>query len=130
VLVVDDNPETLEAARVLAEELGMTTVTAGGAEEALRILRSTGGIDGLLSDVMMPGISGIELTERARKEFPALRMVLMTGYSEKLDQGHVLPCTVIPKPFGRAELEDAFLLEERGRDAEIVHLYPKPAQHL
>jgi signal transduction histidine kinase/ActR/RegA family two-component response regulator len=130
VLVVDDNPETLEAARVLAEEVGMTTVTAGGAEEALRILRSTGGIDGLLSDVMMPGISGIELAERARKEFPALRMVLMTGYSEKLDQGHVLPCTVIPKPFGRVELEAAFLLEEHGRDAEVVHLYPKPAQHL
>jgi signal transduction histidine kinase/ActR/RegA family two-component response regulator len=130
VLVVDDNPETLEAARVLAEEAGMTTVTAGGAEEALRILRSTGGIDGLLSDVMMPGVSGIELAEQARKEFPSLRMVLMTGYSEKLDQGHVLPCAVIPKPFGCAELEAAFLLGEQGGDADVVHLYPKPARHL
>jgi signal transduction histidine kinase len=130
VLVVDDNPETLEAARVLAEEAGMTTVTAGGAEEALRILRSTSGIDGLLSDVMMPGVSGIELAEQARKEFPSLRMVLMTGYSEKLDQGHVLPCAVTPKPFGRAELEAAFLLGEQGRDADVVHLYPKPARHV
>jgi hypothetical protein len=57
-------------------------------------------------------------------------MVLMTGYSEKLDQGHVLPCAVIPKPFGRAELEAAFLLGEQGRDADVVHLYPKPARHV
>jgi signal transduction histidine kinase len=108
VLVVDDNPDTLEAARALAEEAGMTTVTAGGAEEALRILRSTVGIDALLSDVMMPGISGIELAEQARREFPSLRMVLMTGYSEKLDQGHALPCAILSKPFGRLELESVF----------------------
>ncbi|KQR77625.1 hypothetical protein ASG03_14590 [Rhizobium sp. Leaf341] len=108
VLVVDDNPDTLQAARALAEEAGLTTVTAGGAEEALRILRSTAGIDALLSDVMMPGISGIELAEQARREFPSLRMVLMTGYSEKLDQGHALPCAVLLKPFGRSELETAF----------------------
>jgi len=124
VLIVDDNTETLAAVRVLVEEAGTKVVTAGSAEEALRILRTSSGIETLLSDVMMPEVSGIELAEQAQKEFPALKIVLMTGYSERLDQGHSLPFAVLSKPFGPNELVAALSRHEEVRHANVVPLYP------
>ncbi len=80
VLVVDDDPEVRE---MLAEMLGLggyRVETAASAEDALRMLRGEA-FDAVLSDVRMPGMSGIELYEAVARERPALaqRFAFVTG---------------------------------------------------
>ena len=49
--------------------------------EALAILRRTPDIDVLFSDVVMPGMSGVELAQQARRIWPGLRIILASGYT-------------------------------------------------
>lgn len=80
ILLVDDNKDLLEMAEALLQDLGFEVVTAERAEEALEILRGQGDIAALLTDVVMPGMSGIELAVEARRMAPDLRIVLVSGY--------------------------------------------------
>jgi len=77
VLVVDDDDE-LRA--VIMDELGnsgVTPVPAADADSAIE--RIDGSVDVLLTDLMLPGINGVELIERARAQRPDLPAILMTG---------------------------------------------------
>jgi DNA-binding response OmpR family regulator len=63
-------------------EFGFTVVSAPGAEDALRILESSGQrIDLLLTDVVMPGMNGRQLAEAAELLRPDMKVLFMTGYS-------------------------------------------------
>lgn len=80
VLVVDDEPMVLSSfRRILAREHDVTT--ASSAEEALAILEGGATFDVILCDLMMPGVSGMDLHERLRARAPdqAERMIFMTG---------------------------------------------------
>jgi PAS domain S-box-containing protein len=82
VLVVEDE----EALRALSERQlkrhGYTVLTAANADEALRIFRENPSIDILLTDVVMPGASGSELTSQMVQERPGLKVIYMSGYTE------------------------------------------------
>ncbi|MRX10101.1 PAS domain S-box protein [Pseudoduganella sp. FT25W] len=80
VLLVDDQPEVLETAISLFSHLGYEVLAADNGEQALETLRSNPGIAILFSDVVMPGMSGVELGKAARQEFPDLKIVLASGY--------------------------------------------------
>ena len=80
MLVVDDEPLVLRSlARVLGRRWDV--VIADGGERALDILRGDPSFDAIVSDLMMPGMSGIELADCLAAEWPALRRhtVFMTG---------------------------------------------------
>jgi signal transduction histidine kinase len=80
VLVIDDEPMVLSSFhRILAREHDVTTV--GSAEEALELLEGGASFDVILCDLMMPGVSGMDLHERlaARAPDQAERMIFMTG---------------------------------------------------
>ena len=85
ILVVDDHFETLSVTRAMLENSGsdywVRTVPSG--EEGMLELRQAG-YDVLITDVRLPGISGIELVRRVRRTQPNLPVIMMTGYpSEK-----------------------------------------------
>lgn len=107
VLVVDDTPTSLEAARVALEDAVTAIHTARSGAEALELLEKHPQIDAMLSDIMMPGMSGIELAEKVAKMRPALRIVLMTGYSDKLEAGAKIAWPIVMKPFEQTELVKA-----------------------
>jgi CheY-like chemotaxis protein len=104
VLVVEDELQLREllCARLAAQ--GYAVLSAGDGAEALEVAdRHAGRIDVLLSDVVMPRVSGPELARRFQARFPGAAVVFMTGYAEEvvahhgaLDEGAL----VIEKPGG------------------------------
>jgi PAS domain S-box-containing protein len=82
LLVEDEDAVRLLASRVLTEQ-GYVVLEARNGREALGILeRPDHGVHLLLTDVVMPDMGGIELTERVRRDHPAVRIVYMSGYTE------------------------------------------------
>jgi len=108
LFVVDDNPEVRALTARLLERAGFQVQTAGSGHEALRMLeRSPKPIDLLLADVMMPGMSGSELAQEARRRYPGIRVLLTSGYTEAaaVQQGlWTGEVQFLSKPYTPAEL--------------------------
>jgi two-component system cell cycle sensor histidine kinase/response regulator CckA len=63
---------------------GLTVLQASGGEEALALVRRGDAPIGLLlTDILMPGMSGVELADRLERERPDVRVLFMTGYTEE-----------------------------------------------
>ena len=125
MLIVDDTPTSLEAALLTFEGEAVEVVTARDGISALQILKQQPELEALLSDIMMPGMSGIELAEAARRIRPDLKIVLMTGYSDKLEQGQIVDFPVVNKPFARQEVELAFRRTKQPRLDNVLPLFGK-----
>jgi signal transduction histidine kinase/CheY-like chemotaxis protein len=83
VLVVEDAEGLRALARRLLQRQGYTVLVAANAEEALRLFEQNASIDLLLTDVVMPGASGPELSRRLVERRPELKVVYMSGYTEE-----------------------------------------------
>jgi PAS domain S-box-containing protein len=117
VLLVEDNPQVREFADGLLADLGCKVISSESGEQALQQLRANS-IDLVLSDVVMPGMSGVELARHIREEQPGMPVLLATGYSDELLQ-RGSEFAVLGKPFGAADLSKAMaaLLAEEGEKA-------------
>jgi DNA-binding NtrC family response regulator len=82
VLVVEDADGLRELARRLLTRQGYTVLLAANADEALRLFEQHASIDALLTDVIMPGASGPELTAQLIQQRPGLTVIYMSGYTE------------------------------------------------
>lgn len=85
LLVVDDDEGMRENLQELFESLGYRVLTAAGTAEALKAMETTS-IDLLLTDYKMPGPSGVELIEIARRKRPKLRAILMTAFGDSFTE--------------------------------------------
>jgi PAS domain S-box-containing protein len=90
VLVVEDNAEVGRFSTQVLQDLGYETTWAANGAEALDLLgNNTAHFDAVFTDVVMPGMSGIELGTEIRRRFPLLPVVLTSGYSHVLaEEGH------------------------------------------
>jgi DNA-binding NtrC family response regulator len=79
ILCVDDEVAALEILREMLERAGHQPITVQNAEAALNVL-SRGGIDLLVSDYRMPGVTGLELLERIRESGLDVPVIMITGY--------------------------------------------------
>jgi signal transduction histidine kinase/CheY-like chemotaxis protein len=111
ILLVEDEPAVLLAAVRILSGAGYTVDAASDPSSAIGTLDDASkGIDLLLTDLVMPGLSGLELAEHARRVRPGLPVVFMTGYSrEFVNRQGAVPeeRPVLQKPFTRALLLDA-----------------------
>jgi len=110
VLLVEDDPAVRRLLTVLLEGSGYRVLAASSGDEALR-LADAGPlpVDLVLSDFVLPGISGVEVCVELRRRHPELRFVVMTGYAEIPPAGAAaLPegAELLGKPFTREQLED------------------------
>jgi DNA-binding NtrC family response regulator len=80
ILFVDDDPDVQVTFGQLLHADGYVVATAGSGEEALTRLAGRG-FDVLVSDIKMPGLTGLDVLERCRAMHPALAVILMTGYA-------------------------------------------------
>lgn len=108
VLVVDDEEMVRRlAARILLGE-GFRVLEAGGGEEAVRVLqRSSSRIDGVVTDVAMPGLGGRQLGATILRCWPRVRVLYMSGFPAKrmVDEGELDPTSpFIQKPFTAEQL--------------------------
>ena len=106
VLLVEDNGHVREFAQSLLEDLGYRVIPAATGEEALERLAATS-VDLLFSDVVMPGISGVELAQIARGGSPDLPVLLASGYSEEIVAGAGAAFEFVRKPYESCRLSAA-----------------------
>ncbi|MFD1610480.1 PAS domain S-box protein [Sphingomonas tabacisoli] len=100
VLLVEDNERVRDFARHLLDDLGCTVLNAANGEEALAILQQER-VDLVFTDVVMPGLSGVELAKRLRDTHPNLPVILTSGYSDEVVQGRAGSLEVVRKPYRR-----------------------------
>lgn len=81
VLVVDDERDLADLAAALLSGHGLDVRVAYGAREALQILAQDPEIDAVFSDVMMPGMTGLQLAEAIGCLHPSVKIVLCSGYT-------------------------------------------------
>jgi signal transduction histidine kinase len=106
ILLVEDNDEVGEFAAHLLGELGHDVVRAHSGEEALdRAL--TEGFDLVFTDVVMPGMSGLDLASRLAEVRPGLPIILTTGYSDEIARSGAGGRPVILKPYRPEALASA-----------------------
>ncbi len=102
VLVVDDNDMVRTLTRAMLESAGYTVLDAGGVTEALASAREHGGIDVLVTDLVMPDGDGFEIATHLSNLYPSLRVLYTSGYADMHWTGSFLP-----KPYSDSELLDA-----------------------
>ncbi len=108
VLVVDDEEALLELAEESLLDLGYRVLTAGNGQQALDVLTREANVDLMISDVIMPGgINGFELAERVTTDYPELKVLLASGYTEKVTTGENhkrFSLNMLAKPYSQEEL--------------------------
>jgi len=111
VLVVEDEEPLRRLTRRILESRGYRVLDAADGAEAIRVMASAPWrVDLILSDVVMPGMSGRELVERILPVYPWLRVLFMSGYTEDTILHHrvsELGMTVLEKPFTPDDLARA-----------------------
>jgi two-component system cell cycle sensor histidine kinase/response regulator CckA len=104
VLLVEDEAAVRELVRRVLESAGYRVLQADRPSEAERLLAEEEEVDLLLTDVVMPEMSGYELAARALKRRPELRAMFMSGYSHPGAGPQQVPGELLQKPFTTDEL--------------------------
>jgi PAS domain S-box-containing protein len=107
VLVVDDEPLVLRVTKRSLEALGITAILVSDVPSAIAALRTDRRFDCVLTDIVMPKLSGVALVEHIRKIRPDLPVVVMSGFpatAENPTPEALMGCPWLRKPFGRDEL--------------------------
>ncbi|MEO8160800.1 MAG: response regulator, partial [Arenimonas sp.] len=111
VLVVEDEPELLALAASLFRGIGYDVLTASnGADAQLLVQRDAAAVDIVFSDVVMPGMSGVQLAQWLRETHPRIKVVLTSGYAQPAllpEHASILDYPFVDKPYRLAELARA-----------------------
>jgi DNA-binding NtrC family response regulator len=108
ILVVDDEPGVREGLTLSLRPGGYRVLEAGSGEEALSLLRAEP-VDVVVSDHVMPGMTGLELLARIRDRFPDTARIMLTGHADlatavrAINEGEIY--RFLSKPCDRMELQ-------------------------
>src|SRR5690349_8304458 len=104
ILVVDDEEAVLRFVDRVLRDAGYKTAVATSGAEAIEVAKRVGPLGALVTDVMMPGMTGDELARMLRQTEPTLKVLYLTGYSDRLFKEKTMlwadeafldkPCTV------------------------------------
>lgn len=107
ILLVEDEDTVRRVTDRLLQKLGYEVLAASDAEEAIELFREHDEeLDLVLTDVVMPGLTGVEMAELLRRERPDMKFLFTSGYTSKELGGspQAPPEPFLPKPFSMAEL--------------------------
>ncbi|RWO60881.1 MAG: response regulator [Mesorhizobium sp.] len=107
LIVEDDESVRTLAARALERAGHMIDIAADGAQGLALIRAARGGYDLVVSDIRMPEMDGIQMANAAASLFPAMKILLMTGYADQRERAEELNgviVDVVQKPFTLAEI--------------------------
>lgn len=108
ILVVEDNIQVGEFAVHLLEDLGHDVVWADSGTAALQMFKARpGAFDLVFTDVVMPGMSGIELAQQLRRIAPEIPVILTSGYSDALSRDGTQGLPLLQKPYSMDSLAQA-----------------------
>ena len=110
LIAEDEDPVRALVARALEQDGHEVVATADGAEALDVLQREAGRFDLVLTDIRMPVMDGIALALATARDFPALPILLMTGYADQRERASGLEALirdVIAKPFTLSEIKAA-----------------------
>jgi CheY-like chemotaxis protein len=108
ILIVEDNLEVGRFANQILQDLGYQTTWATDAEQALALAGADAlAFDGIFSDVVMPGMTGVAMAKVLRQRRPDLPVVLTSGYSEELAESGYEGFEFLPKPYSADQVARA-----------------------
>jgi CheY-like chemotaxis protein len=107
ILLVDDEVLVRSGTAMMLDELGHEVIEASSGKQALEILADHPHFDLVVTDYRMPDMNGMELILEARKNIPALKAILMTGYEADDPRFADLQAGSLSKPFGLDDLGTA-----------------------
>jgi CheY-like chemotaxis protein len=116
ILCVDDNEQSLSIRKVMLETRGYRVVTCTNSEDALRVF-AAGGIDLVLSDLVMPGVDGAELIARIKRQSPQIPAILFSGSVKGYERDTVADVFLPKGMYSPAELLErirVLLVKKRG----------------
>ena len=123
ILLVDDDEEIAVPFEKLLRNIGLETNHVVSAADALKELKQSKQYTYLITDIVMPGMDGLELTKTVKNEYPDICIIVMTGYSAQYDYKDVVDAGAtdfINKPFNIDEIEAKIrrgIIERNTRDA-------------
>ncbi|MEW9855322.1 PAS domain S-box protein [Novosphingobium sp. M1R2S20] len=115
-LLVDDEDLVRMSTAAMLQDLGYTVIEAASAEQALALVQAGQKFDVLVTDHLMPGMSGMELVTVMRAERSQLAALLVSGYAD--DQGIDASLLRLSKPFRKDELGEMLARLSRSRRTE------------
>jgi two-component system cell cycle sensor histidine kinase/response regulator CckA len=107
VLLVDDDPMMLRLTELSLKMLGYPVLVAESGEAALAFARLNPAIHVLITDVILPEISGVELAEKLCETHPEVKVIYISGHARPLIESNgmrIKPAHFLQKPFSPAEL--------------------------
>lgn len=120
VLLVEDHADVAVVAADLLRELGCKVVNASSGEAALEVLNTRSDVGAVFSDVVMPGMGGLELGRLLREHHPEIPIVLASGYSDSIAAALAEGFTLLRKPYTPAQVAEALAQAAAGRDGEAA----------
>ena len=121
LLVVEDDADIRDLIKDILSKAGYRVDVASNGSDALRSLSSAAiPFDMVISDIVMPGMNGAEFSEQARRAFPTIKVLLITGHAEAIINKYGIIEQKVPlleKPFDRKTL----LMKVRAELAAGVH---------
>jgi CheY-like chemotaxis protein len=122
ILCVDDNEQSLSIRKVMLETRGYKVLTCTNSEDALRIFEE-GGIDLVLSDLVMPGVDGAELIAKIKKISPHTPAILFSGSVKGYERDTVADVFLPKGMYAPAELLERIrilLVRKRGPKRAVL----------
>lgn len=107
ILLVDDDDTVRETSADMLQELGYTVMQAASGPQALDLLDTYPGVDVMVTDIRMPGMSGLELSDMAAGRHAELKIILISGYFRP----QAINRRFLQKPFRTYELDEAIRAE-------------------
>lgn len=105
VMLVDDEDLVRVSTAAMLEEMGFDLVQVGSAQEALRQFEAGARPDVVITDHLMPGLSGVDLVQALARIEPSIPVLIVSGYADVEGIGSDIPR--LTKPFRKDELEDS-----------------------
>ena len=121
-LVIDDEQKMCRFLELVLSQDGYKVVTATSGEQALDIMRSRTDLDVIVTDLMMPGITGMEVLEEAKRLLPDTPVIMITGYSTVENAVQAMKAGAfdyLPKPF---KVDEVKLVVNKALDRRAITL--------
>jgi two-component system NtrC family sensor kinase len=117
VLLVEDNSEVAVVAQDYLEQCGCTVIRADSGETAIELLNADAGIQLIFSDIVMPGMNGLELARLVREHHPSIHIILASGYSDQAVVAVSEGFSLLNKPYSLDALRAALAQDRIGAAA-------------
>jgi DNA-binding NtrC family response regulator len=108
ILIVEDEVLTSEYLEFVLQEAGYEAIPAASAEEAIEVLEHRADVDLVVTDINLPGgTNGLQLATLVRSRWPAMNIIVVTGYSAPKSEEIPAGSLFVPKPYNAQKMIDA-----------------------